>query len=272
MKHFLTVLTSILMVFPLFNFQLKPEMTFGDSFNGASIENSEFTSISFSRKEEEEILINGGVPKYSDISNRPNPCANVAGAIILGYYDKKYDELIENFTSARIIRDKVFYATQTNAVEEVMARLYTTMKTNITEGGTTVANFKSGLQAYVKDKGRNISYAKVISSQNLLENNYKAAIRNEQPVVLFVSKYTLISPLSLDAESGAEEFYKQHYIGNHTVVGYGIRIIRYYDDSDNLICQMDLLAVSTGYEHSPTGYILIDDYGTLVDGYAINIY
>lgn len=112
----------------------------------------------------------------------------------------------------------------------------------------------------------------MIKNETLEVESYKRAIQNNRPVVLFVSKYTLISTLALDAETGAEEFYKQLYTGNHTVVCYGMRTIRYYDASGKLTNQMDLLLVATGYNHSPTGYILIDDYGTLVDGYEVNVF
>lgn len=272
MKKFIAGLMSFVLAIPVFYVPIEQEMTFADGYNGASLENSVFTSIPFSRKEEEEFLINGGLPLYYDVSSRTNTCANVAGAIVLGYYDKTYDDLIENFTSARVIRDRVLYAKQTEAVEDTMARLYTTMKTNVTEGGTTVANFKTGLQTYVNEQGKNISYVDVISNESLQVEEYIQAIQNEHPIALFVSKYTLISTVALDAESDVEEFYKQRYVGNHTVVCYGLRTIRYYDESGRLTEQLDLLMVATGYSHSPTGYILIDDYGTLVDGYEINIY
>ena len=272
MRRFAAVLLSIVLAIPMFCVSVEWEMTFADGYNGASLENSDFTSIAFSRKVEEEVVISGAVPLYYDISSRKNTCANVAGAIILEYYDKTFNNLIENFTSARVIRDRVLYAKQTEAIDDVMGCLYTMMKTNVTEGGTTVANFKMGLQTYVNEHGKNISYTQVIINETLQEKTYKQAIEEEKPIVLFVSKYTLIAQSALDAETGVEEFYKQRYVGNHTVVCYGIRTIKYYDAAGNLVEQMKLLNVATGYGHSPTGYILIDDYGTLVDGYVTNIF
>lgn len=227
MKKIASIVLSVLLLFPLIHIPESKEKTFGDGYNGASLESSVYTSIPFSTKEDEEISIEGGMPLYYNTSSRTNTCANVAGAILLGYYDKTYDELIENFTAARVIRGKVLYAKQTQAVENVMARLYVTMKTNITEGGTTIRNFKTGQQTYVNEQGRNISYRQVI---------------------------------------------RDLYVGDHIVVCYGLRTIRYYDASGKMTSELNLLLVATGYEHSPTGYILIDDYGTLVDGYSVEIY
>ena len=272
MKKFAAIVMSLMLAIPMFCMPVEREMTFADGYNGASLENSEFTTIPFSRKEEEEVLIKGGVPLYYDESSRTNTCANVAGAILLGYYDKTYDELIENFSSARVIRDKVLYAKQTEAVEAVMERLYATMLTNVTEGGTTIPNFKNGLKTYVNEQGRSISYTQAVSDETIQVDILQNSIQNERPIVLFVSKYTLISTLALDAESGAEEFYKQRYVGNHTVVCYGMRTIRYFDATGRQTNQLDLLLVATGYGYSSTGYILIDEYGTLIDGYEVYIF
>lgn len=272
MKRFLTVLMSALVAISFFGVRGADEMTFADGYNGASLENSEKVTIEFARKDDEEFVINGGLPKYSDRSDRINSCANVAGAIVLGYYDKTYDELIDNFSSARVIRDRVLYATQSKAVDDVVARLYVTMKTNITEGGTTIGNFKNGLQEYVNEQGMNISYSQVVKNQELNFGAYETAIKEEKPVVLFCSKYSLISIDAFNIQSGTAEFTLQHYVGNHVLVGYGLRTIKYYDASGRLIRQLNLLAVGTGISYAYTGYMLIDDYGTLIDGYKVNIY
>lgn len=272
MKRFIAVLMSALVAISLFGVHSANEMTFADGYNGASLENSEKVTIEFARKADDEIIINGGLPKYSDGSSRENTCANTAGAIVLGYYDKTYDEIIANFSSARVIRDKVLYAAQSDAVDSVIARLYVTMKTNFTEGGTTIANFKSGLREYVNDQGLNISYSQVVSDYALNFNAYESSIRQEKPVVLFCSNYSLVSLTALDAESGTEVFTMQHYTGNHVLVAYGIRKINYYNASGKLINQLNLLAVATGFSYGAFGYILLDDYGTLIDGYNVKIY
>ena len=69
-----------------------------------------------------------------------------------------------------------------------------------------------------------------------------------------------------------EEFTLQHYIGNHVLIGYGIRTIKYYNSSGDLVHQLKLLAVGTGMSYGSLGYVLLDDYGTLIDGYKINIF
>lgn len=271
MKKLAAVLLSVLFAVPMFS--APRQMTFADNgFNGASLDRTEFKTISFAAKENDENSFYGALPEYVDGSGRQNTCANVAGAIVLGYYDKDYDNLIENFTSTREIFGKLIYTPQTDAVLDVMARLYDDMKTNVTAGGTTVANFKSGFQTYVNEQGRNVSYTQMVSNQQLLSSRYKQSIDNGRPVVFFVSGYTLIPTTILDAESGPEEYYEQYYVGNHTVVGYGYRTIRYYNAVGNLVKQLDLLTVATGNPASPLAYVSVDDYTNLIDGYEIYIY
>ena len=272
MKKFVALIMGIMLAIPVFCMPADREMTFADGFNGASLENTVRSSIQYADKQEEAIEISGRAPRYYDVSDRDNTCANVAGTILLGYYDKDYDERIENFTSARVIRGRVTYYTQTQEVQNAMARLYTTMKTNVTEGGTTVNNFKAGLQQYVNEHGRKIVYTKTVNNQSLQTDVYRDAIENKIPSVFCLSKYTLISEDSFSSDNGVDNFTKQHYVGNHMVIGYGLKIIRYFDAAGNLKQQLTLLEVATGYERDPIGYILLDDYGTLVDGYTVRIY
>ena len=269
MKRLAATLLSAVFAVPVLS--APRAMTFA-GFNGASLDRTEFKSIEFSYKDDDEVKINGGMPEYYDTSERMNTCANVAGATVLGYYDKDYDSMIENFTSTRVIMGHIIYTPQTDAVLDVMARLYDDMQTNVTEGGTTVANFKSGLQTYVNEQGRNISYTQVVSGQSLQADACRQSLENGKPVVLFVSGYTIIATNALNTESGVEEYYEQYYVGNHTVVGYGMRTIRYYNAAGNLVKQLDLVAVATGNNASPLVYISLDDYTNLVDGYVIDIY
>lgn len=146
MKKFAALSMSVLFALPALYIPTEREMTFADGFNGASWVNSVYTSIPFASKEDEEISIEGGMPQYYNTSSRTNTCAPVAGAIVLGYYDKTYDELIENFTSARVIMGHVLYAEQTDAVDAAMARLYTSMKTNVTEGGLRLQTLRKALR------------------------------------------------------------------------------------------------------------------------------
>lgn len=264
-----TVLLSALFAAPMFC--APREMTFADGFNGASWEETIEETIHFSYKQDEETFIEGTLPTYYDMAANSNPCAPVAGSIVLGYYDQYYDNMIENFTSTRVIFGMKLYNSQTDAVQTVINQLYSDMGTNTTEGGTTINGFKSGMTTYVGRKGRSVTFSQRVYNQSVLSNLYKQSIQNERPVVLFVSHYSLVDLADLSEQTGTEDVFVQHYGGNHTLIGYGMRTVKYYNAASNLVRQLDLLAVATGFPDYPLAYIILDDYTNIIDGFEINI-
>lgn len=252
--------------------QLNTERVYADGYNGSTYESSSTELIEYHSKTDDESSIKGGLPKYSNGGTNYNTCANVAGATLLGYYDKDYGELIPAFDSARVIRDKILYSKQTSAVQTVIDELVVKMKTNQTGNGTTVNNFKNGLQLYVNEKGRNISYNSVMSSKRFNIEIYKKSIDNKQPVALFVSKYTMIPISDLKQNDQTDILRQDHFGGDHVLIGYGIREIRYFNKAGALMKQVTLLMAATGYKQTPLVYIKIDDRMQIIDGYNINIY
>ncbi len=248
------------------------EKVYADGFNGATYEETVKEEIFYDSKDEQEFYINGSLPKYSDTNQNPNSCANVAGSIVLGYYDKTYNELIPNFSSARIIKDRILYATQGVEVQNTIDSLYKKMKTNTVGNGTTANGFKDGLKDYVNEKGLSITYSSVVKNEELDVQKYEQSILEEKPVVLFVSKYTLIDFSGIETTSGKDIYTKQLYGGDHVLVAYGVRKIQYFDDEGNKLNDRIFLRVATGYKQGSLGYILLDSRTRLVEGYEIEIF
>lgn len=248
------------------------EMTFADGYNGGSWVESVEQTISFSTKDDQEIAFYGGMPKYYNVSSYTNTCANVAGTTVLGYYDQYYDNLIENFTSTRVVFGLVIYNGQTDAVQAVTNQLYIDMGTNVTEGGTTINGFKNGMVTYVARKNRQLTYSQIVSGGAVLTDTCASMIEDGIPAVVFVSKYSLVDTGDFEAETGTEDVFVQHYGGNHTLVVYGVRTIKYYSSTGTLVRQFDLLKVTTGYVDFPLAYLLLDDYTNVIDGFAVDIY
>ena len=274
MKKFLSVFLSVLVLLCAVSMipEVKAERFFADGFNGSTYEGSSTEIVDFARKDDEEVSIKGAVPKYSNIGVYQNTCANTAGAILLGYYEKSYDELIPNFKAARVIRDKVLFATQTDAVQKVIDELYVKMDTNNGGNGTTINGFKNGLRQYVDEKGRNIEYTSIVSNEDLSIERYKEAIEVNKPIVLFVSKYTMIPLTEIYQNDYSDKYNKKLYGGDHVLVAYGIREIQYYSSAGNLTKSTTLLMVATGYSQDPLVYVQIDDRMRIIDGYTVNIY
>lgn len=274
MKKGLAVLLVMLVIVGTMGFfpGSATEMVFADGYNGSTYEGAGVETITFSSKNDEEIFIDGGLPKYYDTSAElKNTCANVAGAITLGYFDKDYDELIPNFKAARVIRDKVLFSTQTAAIQDVIIDLYQKMNTNSLGNGTSVEQFKNGLTQYVKEHGRNISYNQLVKNEQIDFDAYKRSVEEKKPIVLFVSKYTMLSITDFEKDSNTDELVMQYYGGDHVLIGYGIREISYFNADGSLKEQITFLRVATGYAQDALAYIRLDDRIRVIDGYTINI-
>ncbi len=259
--------------FPIIVNNTDKSIYYGAGYNGAIMTGTETETITYASKDETEYAIKGGLPTYYDISTRQKTCANVAGAIVLGYYDKTYDELISDFTSARVIRDKVIYLAQNGAVQAVIDNLYATMETNSTSsGGTSVAGFKNGLKKYVNVKGKNITYSATGQNNQLNKLTYIQSVQNNRPIALFVSKYSLIPILDFSISETQDKLEKKHFSGNHVLIGYGLKEINYYDSNGTLKKQLTLLMVATGFWQEPLYYIELDSNSGMIESYSINIY
>ena len=245
---------------------------YGGEYNGAVFVANETEYIVYDSKTENEYSLNGGLPRYYDSSYRVNIFANFAGTIILGYYDKDFPEMIPNFTSTRIIKDRVLYSAQTQAVQVVIDSLYAKMETNSTSaGGTSVEGFIYGLKSYVAEKGNNIKFDSIGNNGTLNKEMFVNSIQTKRPVALFVSGYNLISIGDLSVSDNMDKLAKAKYSGNHVLISYGIKEINYYDSNGKLKKQLILLMVATGYNQDPLYYIDVTD-GGFIEGYSVNIY
>lgn len=232
MKKFLCSILVICLVISgscFYNVQAE-EMRFSDGYNGSTYERSETLPVSYATKEESETAINGNLPLYYNAGNYTNTCANTAGAITLGYYDRTYTNLIENFTSARKIGNRIIYYSQSDEVQNVIDTLYVAMGTNANgQSGTTISGFKNGLKSYVNGQGYSITYSGIGSYSSFDITKYTEAITSEIPVTIFVSGYILAD---LTNEADHSDTYKlDYYSGNHTVVGCGIKTVSYYNET-----------------------------------------
>lgn len=245
------------------------EMYFCDGFFGATLQETKTETVVYDSKDEsEDYEIKYKLPCYHNKGAYDNTCANVAGAIILGFYDKDYDELIPGFTSARIIRDTAIYKAQNSAIQAVIDDLYVRMGTNMSSaGGTSVSGFKNGLASYVESRGRSIAFSHVGGDKAALVS----AFDNLQPVALFVNGYVMTDMSGYETGVGTDKYYKSYYSGAHLLVAYGYKEVKYYDVGGNMIKNMTVLKVATGFDQ-PLSYVITEDFMQIEDGYAVNIY
>lgn len=261
---------SILMLLQVCILVQPAEQTYADGFNGSTYLYTEQETVSYYRKEESEVSISGGLPKYHSTFANPNDCAPVAGAIVLGYFDRQFDQLIPNFTAGRYIRDRFVYTAQNDAVVNVMNTLYNLMDTNTSGNGTTVNQFKNGLQEYVQSRGRTVGYNNVMNGSISLQEVIDS-INSGNPIVIFVVGYALVSASSINSTTYVDTFHKDIYGGAHTMIVSGVKIVTYYNQTGGVVDSKILLNVASGYRENGVCYMMLNAYGNLDDAYSVKI-
>lgn len=197
-------------------------------------------TINYDHKETTIIEIPSGVPYYN-ASVEENRCANIAGAVVLGYYDRFCEELIPNYKAYTKLGSRIIYKNKGIEVENVIDSLYDLMRTDKGQAGTTFDGFNSGMEAYIENHGYSYATRDVWNSDLSL---YKDAVNSEKPVVIFASGFSFVSDLS-EADS-RDVITIDKYQDNHAMVGYGYRIDEYYNSDNKLIETRTYLSVMNG--------------------------
>lgn len=223
-------------------------------------------TITFSRKEEELVELPYDVPVYFS-NTLSNACGPIAGAMVVGFYDKYYENLIPNYVTYYTANGR-YRRPDSTYIPALMQNLYTLMQTNVVDVGVSVSECLSGLQQYVVSKGRNITYTD-IKSTTFNETAYKNGLSNLKPSLLFYSGANLYQLRTGDTQ---DEVLYVLTSNSHIVVGTGYCKIRYYDSNNTNFRTDTYLIVSTGWQVNSTAYIKANDTSWLDDGYVVNIY
>lgn len=217
---------------------------------------------------ETETVTQYRMPLYYATGELTNCCGPVGGAIVVGFYDRYYPDLIAGWTPYYPATNR-YKRADTTYVPAVMRELYTLMRTNVDDVGVSQADCKAGLQQYFSSKNRSLSYSSIESNSAFNYDLYKQAINANKPVLLFCNNVTISKP-SFSQQNQNTTFAHQSIPGGHIVVGYGYSTINYY--SGNTVTRTDhFILVSSGRSSLPDAYINVGSTSWLVDGYAVTV-
>lgn len=230
---------------------------------------TESERINYTKREDEKIETVKGVPLYYSAANLHNSCGATAGAILVGFYDKYYEDLIPNYTSYFTAtgkyrpNDKVY-------VPALMEELYTLMKTNVDDVGVGESDCLNGLSTYVKNKNHLINYSSIRSNSKLNTSAYITSINSNKPVIIFSKSVEVIS--SIGIYSDHDLISKITISDNHVYVGYGYYTVNYY--SGNNVYRTDTyLIVACGMAGVTNGFIKISSTAsTISNDWFVNAY
>lgn len=225
-------------------------------------------TVEFASKDKHEYLMSLQPPKYNS-SPYTSACACLAGANIIGFYDRYYENLIPDYEPGYTVLDAIYlYHVQSSTITEVIRQLYADMGT--TDNGTTKNQFKSGMTKYCSRAGYNISYTSLMSSGSINYSKVMQYIEEyNQPVALFLSGYNV----GMVTEGESQDTYGYYYSAvNHVMVGFGYRYVT-YTYSNSKTETFDFIYVSSGNPSSTHGYYNLKYNNTSIDDVlAINIY
>jgi len=231
---------------------------------GGSSTNSTET-VNFATRTDTVVSINTTFPHYYNTDNAlTNNCANVAGSIILGYYDRYYD-LIPNCTPGVLRGGKYTYfpmQTVKTAILNTINELYVEMGINSFNDGATQTQYTNGLSSYVGKKNRNISFSSVMTNSALDMDKVANAISSGNPISLFLSGFNICELETTDTQYTIK---KDIYTDNHIMVAYGYRIVNYYNDNGEKFRTDTFLLVSSGRYEIISGLYLVGSSGTMLN-------
>ena len=194
-------------------------------------------------------------------------CANVAGAVIIGYYDRFYENLIPNFQAYTRLGSVLRYKTSATEVYELVSELSSLMGTQY--AGTTFAEFQDGMAQYVSGKGYTYSTTNVFSSGYFDFNKYKNAVESNKPVALFLNTFAMLNGIT---ENGTSDTISNGYINStHVVVGCGYRCDTYYDGNGAQKDVRRYLKVASGTSSYNIGYLNINGLGQIDRAISVTI-
>lgn len=226
-------------------------------------------TVSFKSKDKHEYLMSMQPPAYTN-SPYTYACACIAGANIIGYYDRYYPNLIANYVPGYLFLGTLYmYYPQSAETTAVINQLVTDMGT--TSQGTTQTQFVNGMKKYCDRAGYSFGYTSVMSGGKI---NYSEAIKqmeqNNRPLAILLDGYNVVS---IYTEGDTQDNLTYYYnTATHVMVGFGYRYIT-YTYSNSTTETFNFIYVSSGNPDARNGYFNVNYKGTtIVDVLAINIY
>lgn len=240
------------------------------SYRGASGLVTTTQTFSYSTKTTESYFINSSVPAYYDTANRDYTCAPVAGANLIGFYDRYFPNLVPDIATG--------YTRGTRYTYYPMLRYETQLQSLINDlasrmgtgsSGTTLNEFETGMTSYVASKNLNITYIDVTAAQtNALDlENAIVQLKDGNPIAFFTSgiNFTTFtdtgSSVTMTIRSAND---------NHVFVAYGYQKVIYYDASGNIVRECISFQVSSG-EDGLTGYYVLNLNGNINAAKAVHL-
>ncbi len=191
-----------------------------------------------------------------------NACGTLTGMNVVTFYDRWHTNLVPDYTPG-IINSKGNYQYIPDmarpATQSVIKSLYSLMKNDVL-GGTTSANFKSGLKKYVENAGYSISSSSFYSNSLTVNlSKLKTAIQQNKVGVIMLRKFNYISKILNLEEESRVQVTKINMDAGHMMMVYGFMTLDFYKDG-KVIRTETFLNVTSSDSSAKVGFIQLNDY------------
>lgn len=239
---------------------------FGYSGSGNTTEISE--TISYANKTESVYSIQGDLPKYSGVKGATN-CANVAGGIIIGYYDRFCENLIPQFSACNQLGNMIIYKLGTIEIANVLDSLYDLMGTDKNQAGTTFSGFQNGMYNYAYSHGYTYLSESILNGGRFDFSKFKSSVENKKPVALFLSNFSLLN--QIQTQNGQDIITSDYSTVSHVIAACGYKQQCYYNSNGQQIAERIYLKVSSGFADRGICYLNINSVSKIDKAISITI-
>jgi len=199
--------------------------------------------VYFSRRTQGGYVIRDATP----IWRSPYSCGITAGASALGFYNRQFSGFIPNQVAGRYILGRWSWNGSGDGARVLFSDLFRRM--NATHQGVTMNGYLDGLRSYTASRGRNISLLTTRTGSNQLNiAALSAAFRRGEIVSLFMAGFSIVTLDSIVTSANHDTIFHNSHAGNHIMVAYGYRNIRYYNAANQLIRNDVYLYVHSGLD------------------------
>ena len=231
-------LTALPKVFVKANAQeYTDEIRFGGA-SGLSVTTQNFT---FDEKVvTQDYEIKYGLPTYY-AEYGTTVCANTAGAIAIGYYDRFNENLLPDYKTYSKLGSRIIYKVQNDVISSLVNQLKDLMQGE--QEGATFAEFTNGMTTYVTRAGYTYTQQDVMSGSSLNMTKIKTAITEGKPILLFLKNFTFAKTQETSSVLTIENAYGNY---THVTACYGYTEIEYYNNN-KLVYTAKLLKIKSGF-------------------------
>ncbi len=205
--------------------------------------------------------------------NLTNTCGPVAGTNIVVFYDQWHTNLVPNYEPGMMVSSgyyRYFPDVGNTATTNVISSLYSTMNV-ATVGGTTSANFKSGMSSFVSGRGYTFSYYSMHQNATTVNLSTLATAINQGKIgMVMCSQYNFVDMVELIEENNYVAVSKMQSTTAHMMMVYGYDIMSFYK-AGNLVCTKTFLHVSSGFGSCDKGYMELNDFSTINEALIVSI-